>query len=215
MMYQELRERVCTLNMMLPEENLVVWTGGNVSGIIREKGHVIIKPSGVLFKDLTPESMVVIDMEGNVVDGDMKPSVDSSIHLYLYKKRPDLGGICHTHSPYATSFSLLGESIPAALTPLAHLTGGEIPCTRYAQAGFVDTGEAILEVDKNGFGAIVQRHGVFSYGKSPEFALKVAAHIEEAAKTIHFAKSRGKVTSLPDEEVKRCFEFYGSNYGQK
>ena len=214
MMYKEMRERVCLLNKMLPEDNLVVWTGGNVSGIVRETGHVVIKPSGVLFRDLTPESMVVIDMDGNVVEGDMKPSVDSSIHLYLYEKRPDLGGICHTHSPYATSFALLGESIPAALTPLAHLTGRDIPCTRYAQAGYVDTGEAILEADKDGYGALVQRHGVFSYGKSPEYSLKVAAHIEEAARTVHYAMMRGKVTPLPDDEIKRCYEFYGNHYGQ-
>ena len=213
-MYKELREKVCLLNKMLPEENLVVWTGGNVSGINRETGHVVIKPSGVLFADLTPESMVVIDLQGNIVEGDYRPSVDSSIHNYLYEKRTDINGICHTHSPYATSFALLGESIPAALTPLSHMTGGEIPCTRYAQAGYVDTGEAILEVDKTGHGVLVKRHGVFTYGKNAETALKYAAYIEEAARTVHYAMQRGRVTALPDEELKRCFEFYDNNYGQ-
>ncbi len=214
MIYKELRERVCMLNKMLPNENLVVWTGGNISGIVRDKGHIVIKPSGVLFQDLTPESMVVIDMDGKVIEGNLKPSVDSAIHLYLYKKRPELGGICHTHSPYATSFALLGESIPAALTPLGHLTGRDIPCTRYAHAGCVDTGEAILEADKDGYGVLVQRHGVFTYGKSPEFSLKVAAHIEEAARTVYYAMTRGKVTAIPADELKRCLEFYGNHYGQ-
>lgn len=214
MMYQELREKICKLNKMLPEENLVVWTGGNVSGFVREEGHVVIKPSGVLFADLTPESMVVVDMDGNVVDGDLKPSVDSSIHTYLYSKRDDINGICHTHSPYATSFALLGEDLPAALTPLAHMTGKDIPCTRYAHAGYVDTGEAIIEVDKDGHGALVQRHGVFTYGKNPEIAVKFAAYIEEAARTVHYAAQRGKVTSLSDDELKRCFDFYKNNYGQ-
>ena len=213
-MYKELRERLCKLNKMLPAENLVVWTGGNVSMILRDAGHVIIKPSGVLFEDLTPESMVVVDMDGNVVDGEMKPSVDTSIHLYLYKKRPDLGGICHTHSPYATSFALLGESIPAALSPLAHITGRDIPCTRYAQAGYVDTGEAILEADKDGYAVLVQRHGVFSYGRSPEFSVKVATFLEESARTVHYAMMRGKVTTLPDVELKRCFDYYKNYYGQ-
>jgi len=142
-----------------------------------------------------------------VVEGDFKPSVDSSIHNYLYEKRPDINGICHTHSPYTTSFALLGESIPAALTPLGHLLGRTVPCTRYAQAGYVDTGEAILEVDKDGLGVLVQRHGVFTYGKNPEYAVKVACYVEEAAKTIHYAMMRGKVTSLPEDELKRCFEF--------
>ena len=214
MMYEQLRERVCKLNKMLPDENLVVWTGGNVSAVVREAGHVIIKPSGVLFEDLTPESMVVIDMKGKVVEGDLKPSVDSSIHLYLYQKRPDLGGICHTHSPYATSFALLGEGIPAALSPLAHLTGRDIPCTRYAQAGYVDTGEAILEADRDGYAVLVQRHGVFTYGKSPEFSVKMATFLEESARTVHYAMMRGNVTPLPDDELKRCFDFYENYYGQ-
>jgi L-ribulose-5-phosphate 4-epimerase len=213
-MYQELRDRVCSLNRMLPEENLVVWTGGNVSAIVRETGHVVIKPSGVLFADLTPESMVVIDMKGDVVEGDFKPSVDSSIHLYLYEKRSDVSGICHTHSPYATSFALLGEGIPAGLTPLTHLLGRDVPCTEYARAGYVDTGEAIMETLPDGYGVLVRRHGVFTFGKSPEFSVKVAAHIEEAARTVHYAMLRGKVTPLSEDEQKRCFEFYENSYGQ-
>lgn len=215
MLYSELRKRVCAMNKMLPVEGLVVWTGGNVSALVREKGHVVIKPSGVMFSDLTPDSLVVVDMEGRVVEGRYTPSVDTSIHLYLYKHRPDLQGICHTHSPFATSFALLGETIPAALTPMAHLLGQNIPCAPYARAGFTETGEAILNTDKTGFAVLVQRHGVFTYGKSPEFAVKVATHLEEAAKTIHFAMQRGKVESLPEDELKRCFAFYNESYGQK
>ena len=214
MLYKELRIRVCKLNQMLREENLVVWTGGNISAFVRESGHIIIKPSGVLFHDLKPESMVVIDIKGNIIDGDLKPSVDSSIHAYLYSHRSDINGICHTHSPYATSFAVLGKSIPAALTPLSHMTGRDIPCTRYAKPGYIDTGEAILEADKDGHGVLVQRHGIFTYGKDPETSLKYAIYIEEAARTIHYAMLRGQVTPLPNEEIKRCFDFYKKNYGQ-
>lgn len=215
MLYENLRKKVCDMNKLLPSEGLVVWTGGNVSGIDRAHGHVVIKPSGVRFDDLTPESLVVVDMEGKIIEGDFEPSVDTSIHLYLYQKREDLQGICHTHSPYATSFALLGQPIPAALTPIAHLLGRDIPCTPYARAGYVDTGEAILETVKDGFAVLVKRHGVFTFGKSPEFAVKVATYLEEAARTTHYAMQRGTVTTLPEDELQRCYEFYTTYYGQK
>lgn len=214
MLYPELRAQVCAMNQELPRQGLVVWTGGNVSGIVRDTGHVIIKPSGVRFEDLVPENLVVIDMEGNVVEGDLKPSVDAGIHLYIYQHRQDIGGICHTHSPYSTSFALLGQPIPAATTPIAHLLGASIPCTRYARAGYVDTGEAIIEAVGDGYAVLANRHGVFTFGRTPTQAVKITAYLEEAARTIHYAMLRGKVTALPDQELERCYNFYTSEYGQ-
>lgn len=215
MLYPKLREEVCILNKMLPQEGLVAWTGGNVSAIHRDAGHVVIKPSGVLFAELTPESLVVVDMEGNVVDGSLKPSVDTDIHRYIYQKRPDVGGICHTHQPYATSFAARGERIPAILTPLAHLIGSDVPCTRYATPGYVDTGEAIFEtIGHDGYAVLVKQHGVFTMGESATFATKVAVYLEEAAKTVHLAMLRGPVEELPPEEIERSFNFYKTEYGQ-
>jgi L-ribulose-5-phosphate 4-epimerase len=117
MLYEELRKEVYAMNMELFTERLVVWTGGNVSGLVSDKGHIIIKPSGIPFVSLSPEAMVITDMEGNVVEGDLAPSVDLPVHMYIYKHRPDVKGITHTHSPYASSFALLGKSIPMALSP--------------------------------------------------------------------------------------------------
>lgn len=215
MLYPELRKEVCAMNKELPNQGLVVWTGGNVSGIARDAGHVVIKPSGVRFEDLTPESLCVVDIDGNLVEGDYKPSVDAGIHIYLYQNRADILGICHTHSPFCSSFALLGQPIPAATTPIGHLLGQNVLCTEYARAGYVDTGKAIMEVLGDGLAVLVKSHGVFTVGKSPTFAVKVAAYLEEAAETIHYALLRGKVSALPEDELKRCFHFYETEYGQK
>ena len=150
MLYSGLRAEVCAMNLELAKQGLVVWTGGNVSGIVRGKGHVVIKPSGVRFEALTPENLVVVDLDGNLVEGDLKKSVDTDIHLYLYKHREDIGGVCHTHAAYSTAFSLVGQDIPCATSPLAHLLGAAVPCTEYARAAYVDTGEAIMRATKDG-----------------------------------------------------------------
>jgi L-ribulose-5-phosphate 4-epimerase len=216
MLYEELRKEVYAMNMELFTERLVVWTGGNVSGLVSDKGHIIIKPSGIPFVSLSPEAMVITDMEGNVVEGDLAPSVDLPVHMYIYKHRPDVKGITHTHSPYASSFALLGKSIPMALSPIAHLLGADIPCSRYAQAAYEDTGAAIIEVaGKDGLAVLVNRHGVFTMGKSATESVKIATQVEEAAQTIHYAMLRGKVEPMSADEVKRCYDFYHSHYGQK
>jgi L-ribulose-5-phosphate 4-epimerase len=176
----------------------------------------VIKPSGVPFASLSPENMVVTDMEGNIVEGNLAPSVDLPVHIYIYKHRSDVKGITHTHSPYATSFALLGESIPMALTPIAHLLGADIPCTGYTKVGHEESGIAIIEAaGKDGLAVLANRHGVFTMGKSPTESVKIATQIEEAARTMHYAMQRAKVVPMNKEEVKRCYEFYRSNYGQQ
>ena len=214
MLHPELRAEVCAANKELPRNGLVVWTGGNVSGIVRGAGHVVIKPSGVLFDALTPENMVVVDLEGRVVEGTLKPSVDVGVHVHVYRHRPDVGGICHTHAPYATSFALLEQPIPAALTPLAHLLGRDVPCSGYVRPALEETGRAIVETAQGGLAVLIGRHGPFTMGKTPFDSVKVAVQVEEAARTIHYAMMRGKVTSLPAEEVERSFAFYHQEYGQ-
>lgn len=213
-MLDALKQEVCAQNHELPRAGLVVGSGGNVSGRCPDTGLVVIKPSGVRFAQLVPDSMVVVDLDGRVIDGAMKPSVDTGIHLYLYRHRPDIGGVCHTHSPYATSFAARGERIPAVLTPITHMLGRDIPCSRYATPGEVDTGAAILEAAEGGKAALVQAHGVFTMGQNATEATSIALYLEEAAKTTHLAMLRGPVEELPPEEIERCYNWYRRNYGQ-
>lgn len=213
-MLEALKEEVCEQNHELPANGLVVGSGGNVSGRDPETGLVVIKPSGVKFKKLTPETMVVVDMDGNVIEGQMKPSVDTGLHLYVYKARPDVFGIAHTHSPYASSFAARGERIPAVLTPITHMLGRDVPCSRYATPGEVDTGQAVVEAADGGYAALVKAHGVFTMGKSATEATSIAMYLEEAAMTTHLAMTRGPVEELPQEEIDRCFNWFRQNYGQ-
>ena len=213
-MLERLKQEVCEQNHELPKAGLVVGSGGNVSGRDPETGLVVIKPSGVKFSRLTPETMVVVDLDGNVIEGTMKPSVDTGIHLYIYRHRADVFGVTHTHSPYATSFAARGERIPAVLTPITHMLGRDIPCSRYATPGEVDTGEAIIEAAQGGHAVLVKAHGVFTMGRSATEATSFAMYLEEAAFTTHLAMLRGPVEELPQEEIDRCYNWYRRNYGQ-
>jgi hypothetical protein len=143
MLLEKLREIVWKCNLELPKNDLVKMTSGNVSGRDAETGLVVIKPSGYAFEELTPSHMVVVDMDGKVVEGNLKPSTDTDTHLYVYKNRPDIFGMVHTHSPYASSFAVLGQPIPACLTASAML-GGEIPIGGYAPIGGADIGQEII-----------------------------------------------------------------------
>lgn len=214
MMLEKLRNEVCEQNHELPLAGLVVGSGGNVSGRDPETGLVVIKPSGTKFAKLTPDTMVVVDLDGNVVSGTMKPSVDTGVHLYIYRDRPDVFGITHTHSPYATSFAARGERIPAVLTPITHMIGRDVPCSRYATPGEVDTGEAVLEAAAGGWATLVRAHGVFTMGRSATEATAIAVYLEEAAKTTHLAMLRGPVEELPQAEIDRCYNWFRKNYGQ-
>lgn len=213
-MLEALKEEVCEQNLELPANGLVVGSGGNVSGRDPETGLVVIKPSGVKFAKLTPDTLVVVDIEGNVIEGEKKPSVDTGVHLYIYKHRSDVFGITHTHSPYASSFAARGERIPAVLTPITHILGRDVPCSRYATPGEVDTGQAVIEAADGGMAALVKAHGVFTMGKSATEATSIAMYLEEAAMTTHLAMLRGPVEELPQEEIDRCYHWFRQNYGQ-
>lgn len=214
MMLEALKQAVCEQNHELPKAGLVVGSGGNVSGRCPDTGHVVIKPSGVKFAKLTPDTMVVVDLDGNILDGTMRPSVDTGIHLYIYRHRPDVFGVAHTHSPYAASFAARGERIPAVLTPITHMIGRDVPCSRYATPGEVDTGQAVLEAADGGYAALVKAHGVFTMGQSAAEATSIAMYLEEAAKTTHLAMLRGPVAELPQDEIDRCYAWFRNNYGQ-
>ncbi|MCL4132734.1 UNVERIFIED_CONTAM: hypothetical protein GTU68_034105 [Idotea baltica] len=213
-MLDALKQEICEQNHELPRNGLVVGSGGNVSGRDPETSLVLIKPSGVKFDKLTPDTMVIIDLEGNVIDGAMKPSVDTGIHLYVYRNRDDVGGMCHTHSTYASSFAARGERIPAVMTPITLMLGRDVPCSRYATPGQADTGKAILEAAEGGMAALVKAHGVFTMSKSATEATSIVMYLEEAAMTTHLAMLRGPVEELPQEEIDRCYAWFRRNYGQ-
>ena len=188
----QLRQQVYEANMDLERHKLVTFTWGNVSGIDRESGLVVIKPSGVEYRALSPDNMVVVDLEGNVVEGDFKPSSDTATHLALYRAYPDIGGVVHTHSPQATSWAQAGKSIPALGTTHADYFYGSIPCTRaltneeIATDYELNTGRVIIETiaDQEPMsvpGIIVKEHGPFSWGSDADQAVHNAVVLETVA----------------------------------
>lgn len=190
-------------------------TSGNVSGRDAETGYVVIKPSGVSFEKLTAESLCVVDLQGKVIEGEHKPSVDTATHLYIYRHMPEVNGVVHTHSNYATSFAALGQPIPAVLTAIADEFGGPIPCAPYCQIGEEQIGQAVVEHIGHCPAIIMQNHGVFTVGPTPQAALKAAVMVEDVAKTVHLAMLRGKPIPIPDEEIERGHKRYREKYGQK
>ncbi len=214
-MLESLRQSVHEMNLMLPKAGLVTWTSGNVSGRDPETGLVAIKPSGVRYEHLAPEDIVVVDLEGRVVEGRLKPSVDTATHLYVYRHRPDVGGMVHTHSPYATAFAAVGRSIEPCLTALADEFGCSIPVGAYAAIGGQDIGREIVRSIGASPGILMRSHGIFTIGANPEAAVKAAVMVEDAARTLWIAMQIGEVKALPPEEVEALHQRYLGHYGQR
>ena len=215
MLLPELRRLVCEVNQALLRERLVTMTSGNASGRDPETNYAVVKPSGVSFEDLTPETMLVVDLECNVVDGDLKPSTDALTHVYIYRHMPQVNAIVHTHSNYATSFAALGMPIPAVLTAIADEFGEPIPCAPYAQIGEEQIGEAVVKHIGTCRAVLLQNHGVFAVGPDPKAALKAAVMCEDVAKTVHLAMLKGTPLPIPEEEVRRGYKRYQEKYGQR
>jgi L-ribulose-5-phosphate 4-epimerase len=213
-MLDALRAVVCAMNKELPREGLVTMTSGNVSGRDPETGLVVIKPSGISFEALTPEDLVVVDLAGNVIEGRLKPSVDTATHLVVYRARPDVHGMVHTHSNHATAFAAVGRPIPAVLTAICDEFGGPIPCGPYCQIGEEQIGQAIVDHIGNSPAILLQNHGVFTVGATPQAALKAAVMCEDVAKTVYYALQLGTPIPIPDEEVARAYRRYTEKYGQ-
>lgn len=213
-----LRSEVCEANRLLPQLGLVVMHSGNVSGYDREKDTLYIKPSGMDYDKLTPDHMVPVRVkDGKVQSETMRPSVDLPHHLFLYRKVPELGGIVHTHSNFATAFAAVGKPIPVVLTAIADEFGGEIPCASYVDNEGDNIGRAIMRSKRNGPAILLGNHGVFAWGDSPMSALKAAAMVEDVAKTVWLANQFGrkKPAALPPEEVAKWRDRYQNRYGQK
>jgi len=213
-MLEELREVVWKCNLELPKNGLVKMTSGNVSGRDPETNLIVIKPSGFSYEDMTPAHMVIVNLEGDIVEGDLLPSVDTKTHLYVYQHRSDVFGVAHTHSRYATSFAALGQPIPACLTATAML-GGEIPLGGYAPIGGADIGQQIISNIGNSKAIIMQNHGVFTIGKNAKQATKMAIEVEEIAEITYLALLRGQPIMLTQTQIAEISELYAHNYGQE
>lgn len=214
-MLEDLKELVCKLNLELPKNNLVKTTSGNVSGRDSSTGYVVIKPSGVKFSELKPSLMTVVDMRGEVVEGRLKPSIDTKTHLYIYRHRRKVNGIVHTHSNYATSFAALGEPLPVYLIAIAYEFGGKVPVGEYIPIGDEEIGREILRSIGESPAILMKKHGVFTIGPTPELALRKAIALEDAAKTVHLALLRGEIEEIPAQETKKVVRTYKKKYGQK
>ena len=214
-MLEALREQVWKLHLELPKNDLVKWTGGNVSGRDPETGLVVIKPSGVKYPDLRPEHLVVLDVDGKIVEGNLSPSSDTASHLYIYRQRPDVGGIVHTHSPYATAFAAIGKPIPVYLTAIADEFGGPIPVGGFALIGGEEIGKVVVESIGSSIAVLLKNHGVFTIGKNAEAAVKAAVMTEDVARTVWYALQLGTPDEIPAEDVAKLHQRYTEVYGQR
>ena len=225
---ETLKERVCNANLTLKQSNLITLTWGNVSAKDEESGLIIIKPSGVSYDTMKPEDMVVVDLDGNTVEGTYRPSSDLPTHLYLYKQFPSLGGIVHTHSTFATAFAQSGKEIVAYGTTHADAFYGSIPCTRdlteaeISEAYEWNTGKVIAEAVRDFIavpGIIVKNHGVFTWGETAEKAVENAITLEEVAKMAFLTEQLNSDTQRIDQHLldKHYLRKHGKNayYGQR
>ncbi len=213
-MLEKLKEELVQLHRELPKNNLVVWTGGNVSARDYETGLMVIKPSGVKYDELTPEIMVIVNMDGNVVEGKLKPSSDTFAHVYVYRHRSDVNGVVHTHSTFATAWAAAGKPIPPVLTAICDEFGGPIPVGAYAKIGGDDIGKEILRSIGSSPAILMKNHGVFTIGKTPEAAVKTAVMVEDVARTVFYALQLGQLDEIPADEVARAHRRYLDEYGQ-
>ncbi len=215
-MLEALRKEVCDLHAKLPRNNLVAWTSGNISGRDPETGLVVIKPSGITFDNLTPENMVVVNVDGEIVEGDYKASSDTASHCYIYRHMPHVNGIVHTHSRYATAFAVVGKEIPCLTTAMGDEFGGAIPCGGFALIGGEEIGEVVVETlkDSRSPSCILQSHGVFATGESAEKAVKAAVMTEDNAAIVWTAMQLGTPLTLEASDIDKLYDRYQNVYGQ-
>ncbi|GII81659.1 L-ribulose-5-phosphate 4-epimerase [Sphaerisporangium rufum] len=217
MMLPELRETVSRLHAELTRYGLVAWTAGNISGRAPGGDLFVIKPSGVSYDELTPESMVVCDLDGELVEGDHSPSSDTAAHAYTYRHMPEVNGVVHTHSTYASAWAARGEAIPCVLTAMADEFGGEIPVGPFALIGGDDIGKGIVATlaGHRSPAVLMQNHGVFTIGDSPKAAVKAAVMCEDVARTVHVARQLGEPLPIAPDDIDRLYDRYQNVYGQR
>jgi len=211
-----LRGELAALHGELITWGLVAWTAGNVSARVPGADLFVIKPSGVSYAALTPESMVVCDLDGNLVDGDLSPSSDTAAHAYVYRHMPEVGGVVHTHSTYATAWAARAEAIPCVLTAMADEFGGEIPVGPFALIGGDDIGKGIVATlgGHRSPAVLMRNHGVFTIGADATAAVKAAVMCEDVARTVHLARQLGEPAAIAQSDVDSLHDRYRNVYGQ-
>jgi L-ribulose-5-phosphate 4-epimerase len=213
-MLEKLKDELVYLHMKLPENHLVAWTSGNVSARDPETGLVVIKASGVPYEGMGPQHMVVMDLDGKMMEGDFKPSSDAYSHLYIYRTRPDVNGIVHTHSNYATAFAAVGKPIPVILTAMADEFGCDIPCAGFVLIGDEAIGKEVVDHIGKSPAILLKNHGVFTIGKNATSAVKTAVMTEDNARTVWLAMQIGTPIAIPAEDVEKLHYRYTHVYGQ-
>lgn len=212
----EMRQQVCDLHTHLTQYELVIWTAGNVSARVPGRDLMVIKPSGADYASLTAADMVVCDLYGNLVDGELKPSSDTAAHAYVYRHMPEVGGVVHTHSTYATAWAARGEPIPCVLTMIADEFGGDVPVGPFALIGDDSIGRGIVETlqGSRSPAVLMRNHGPFTIGRTAREAVKAAVMVEDVARTVHISRQLGAAPALDPDDVTALFERYQNVYGQ-
>ena len=213
---QVFRDRVTALNIDLVKYGLVAWTAGNVSERLPDGNSFIIKPSGVMYDDLKPADLVICDLNGEVIEGALAPSSDTKTHAYIYREMPDVNGIVHTHSNYASAWAAANKPIPCALTAMGDEFGGDIPLGPFALIGGEEIGKGVVSTLKssNSPAVLMANHGVFTIGKSAQAAVKAAVMCEDVAKTIFIAAQLGEIHRLQESDIAKLYDRYQNVYGQ-
>ncbi len=214
---QSLRETVAALHAELTRYGLVVWTAGNVSGRVPGEDLMVIKPSGVSYDELTADTMIVCDLNGDVVEGTLSPSSDTAAHAYVYRAMPEVGGVVHTHSTYGCAWAARGEPIPCVLTAMADEFGGEIPIGPFALIGNDDIGKGIVATlsGHRSPAVLMQNHGVFTIGPDPKAAVKAAVMCEDVARSVHIARQLGDPLPIDQADIDALYNRYQNAYGQR
>ncbi len=211
-----LRAEVADLHRELTRYELVIWTAGNVSARVPGRDLMVIKPSGVSYDALTPAAMVVTDLCGELVDGEHSPSSDTAAHAYVYRNLPEVGGVVHTHSTYATAWAARAEPIPCVLTMIADEFGGEVPVGPFALIGDDSIGRGIVDTLKGSRSkaVLMAGHGPFTIGKDARSAVKTAVMLEDVARTVHVARQLGAPDRLAQNDIDSLHHRYQNVYGQ-
>jgi len=212
-----LRAELAELHGELPRHGLVTWTSGNVSLRVPGEDRMVIKASGVPYARLDAAAMVLCDLDGLAVEGDLRPSSDAATHGYVYRELPDVNAVVHTHSTYATAWAARGEPIPCVLTAMADEFGGEIPVGPFALIGDAEIGRGVVETlaGHRSPAVLMRSHGVFAVGRTGGAAVKAAVMCEDVARTVHLARELGEPIALKPEEIDALYERYQTVYGQR
>jgi L-ribulose-5-phosphate 4-epimerase len=213
---EALKAEVAALHAELPRNELVVWTAGNVSARVPGADLLVIKPSGVAYDELSAQSMVVCDFDAHLVEGDRAPSSDTAAHAYVYRHMPDVGGVVHTHSRYATAWAARREPIPCVLTMMADEFGGDVPVGPFALIGDDSIGRGIVDTlqGSRSRAVLMANHGPFTIGSDARDAVKAAVMVEDVARTVHIAGQAGDIVRIDQSDIDQLFDRYQNVYGQ-